>query len=121
MPRPRKPRTPRRSKAAAREARPASAEGLWPGRVSTGRARSDIAAGSARAFHRVAFEDGGVRTDASALPETPRESGGLLELVSAVARRALALGLSARERSFHVFVAAEPEVMIEGDIVRFAR
>lgn len=55
------------------------------------------------------------------MPETPRESGGLLELVSAVARRALALGLSARERSFHVFVAAEPEVMIEGDIVRFAR
>jgi len=69
----------------------------------------------------VAFKDVVVRTDPGALPETPRESGGLLELVSPVARRALALGLSARERSFHVFVAAEPEVMIENDIVRFAR
>jgi len=41
--------------------------------------------------------------------------------VSAVARRALTLGLTARERSFHVFVAAAPEVMIESDIVRFAK
>ena len=30
------------------------------------------------------------------------------------------LGLSAREPSFHVFVSALPEVMIEDDIVRFA-
>jgi len=69
----------------------------------------------------VPFEDVVVRTSPGLLPETPRESGGLLELVSTVARRALALGLTARERSFHVFVAAEPEVMIEDDIVRFAR
>jgi predicted ATP-dependent protease len=54
------------------------------------------------------------------LPEAPRESAGLLELVPGVARRALELGLSAREPSFHVFVAADPEVMIEDDIVRFA-
>jgi predicted ATP-dependent protease len=75
----------------------------------------------ARARHRVGVDDVVVRTDPATLPENPRESGGLLELVSTVARRALALGLSARERSFHVFVAAEQEVMIENDIVRFAR
>jgi predicted ATP-dependent protease len=40
--------------------------------------------------------------------------------VPTVARRALELGLSAREPSFHVFVAAEPEVMIEDDVVRYA-
>ena len=50
----------------------------------------------------------------------PRESAGLFELVPAIARRALELGLTAREPSFHVFVAAEPEVMIEDDIVRYA-
>jgi len=75
----------------------------------------------ARVRHRVDVDDVVVRTDPATLPENPRESGGLLELVSTVARRALALGLSARERSFHVFVAAEQEVMIENDIVRFAR
>ena len=61
-----------------------------------------------------------VRTDPSALPEAPRESHGLFEIVPAIARRALVLGLSAREPSFHVFVAAEPEVMIEDDVVRYA-
>jgi predicted ATP-dependent protease len=54
------------------------------------------------------------------LPETPLESGGLLELVSPLARRALELGLTSREPSFHTFVAAEPEVMIEDDVVRHA-
>ena len=61
-----------------------------------------------------------MRTDPSLLPETPRDSGGLFELVSPIARRALDLGLAAREQCFHVFVAAEPEVMIEDDIVRYA-
>ncbi|HEX3772447.1 MAG TPA: AAA family ATPase [Polyangiaceae bacterium] len=61
-----------------------------------------------------------MRTEPDTLPETPQESGGLLELVSTVARRALELGLSAREPSFHVFVAADPSVMIEHDIVRHA-
>jgi predicted ATP-dependent protease len=61
-----------------------------------------------------------VRTDPESLPESPRESHGLFELVPAVARRALELGLSAREPSFHVFVAAAPEVMIEDDILRYA-
>ncbi|MFO0642911.1 MAG: ATP-binding protein [Polyangiaceae bacterium] len=54
------------------------------------------------------------------LPEEPRSSDGLFEIVGSVARRALALGMAAREPSFHVFVAAEPEVMIEDDVVRFA-
>ncbi|HSY24198.1 MAG TPA: AAA family ATPase [Polyangiaceae bacterium] len=74
----------------------------------------------ARAMFRVAADDVVVRTDPTVVAETPRESRGLLELVPAVARRALELGLSAREPSFHVFVAAEPEVMIEDDIVRYA-
>jgi predicted ATP-dependent protease len=76
-----------------------------------------------RAAHdafRVRAEDVVVRTDPEILPETARESAGLLELVPTVARRALELGLSAREPSFHVFVAADPEVMIEDDIVRYA-
>ena len=61
-----------------------------------------------------------MRTDPELLPETPRENHGLFELVPAVARRALELGLSAREPSFHVFVAAGHEVMIEDDVVRHA-
>ncbi|MGH7297588.1 MAG: Lon-like protease helical domain-containing protein, partial [Polyangiaceae bacterium] len=61
-----------------------------------------------------------MRTDPATLPESPRASHGLFELVPTVARRALELGLSAREPSFHVFVAAAPEVMIEDDIVRYA-
>jgi predicted ATP-dependent protease len=66
-------------------------------------------------------EDVVVHTDTAILPETPRESGGLLELVSPLARRALELGLTGSEPSFHTFVAAEPEVMIEDDIVRHAQ
>ncbi|MEO6418616.1 MAG: AAA family ATPase, partial [Polyangiaceae bacterium] len=61
-----------------------------------------------------------IHTDPSILPEEPRESRGLFELVSPVARRALELGLAAREPSFHVFVAAESDVMIEDDILRYA-
>src|SRR5579883_1076087 len=73
-----------------------------------------------RAAYRVPPEDAVVRTDPDTLEEVPRESHGLFELVPTVARRALTLGLSAREPSCHVFVAAEPEVMIEDDIVRYA-
>ena len=62
-----------------------------------------------------------VRTDPSILPETPHDSNGLFELVGPIARRALELGLVGREPSFHVFVAAEPEVMIEDDVVRYAQ
>jgi predicted ATP-dependent protease len=68
----------------------------------------------------VAAEQVAIRTDPDILPESPRQSHGLFELVPSVARRALELGLSAREPSFHVFVAAVPEVMIEDDIVRYA-
>jgi predicted ATP-dependent protease len=85
-------------------------------------ARDGGPASAARSLstYRVRPEDVVVRTDPAMLPESPRESRGLLELVSNVARRALELGLSARDPSFHVFVAAEPEVMIEDDIVRYA-
>ncbi|MCL2450148.1 MAG: AAA family ATPase, partial [Polyangiaceae bacterium] len=74
----------------------------------------------ARDVYRVTPDDTIVRTEAESLPEAPRETEGLLELVPSVARRALELGLSAREPSFHVFVAADPAVMIENDIVRYA-
>jgi predicted ATP-dependent protease len=73
-----------------------------------------------RQGYRVRPENTIIRTDAETLAEVPRESDGLLELVPNVARRALELGLSAREPSFHVFVAAEAAVMIEDDIVRYA-
>lgn len=76
--------------------------------------------GSARDAFRVRPEEVALHTDAALLPEEPRSSGGLFELVGSITRRALALGIAAREPSFHVFVAAEPEVMIEDDIVRFA-
>ena len=76
--------------------------------------------GSGRDPFKVPAEQATQRTDPSILPETPAPSGGLFELLPTVARRALALGLAAREPSFHVFVSALPEVMIEDDIVRFA-
>jgi predicted ATP-dependent protease len=59
-------------------------------------------------------------TDPLQLPEVPEASNGLFALVSPIARRALDLGLSAREPSFHVFIAAAPEVMIEDDVVEYA-
>jgi predicted ATP-dependent protease len=70
---------------------------------------------------RVAAEAVTTHADPDLLPEVPRESGGLFELVMPVARRALNLGLAAREPSFHVFVAAATDVMIEDDIVRYAQ
>ncbi len=76
--------------------------------------------GRARETHRVDPARISHRTEPSLLPEVPRESRGLFELVSPIARRALELALTAREPSFHGFVAAHPEVMIEDDIVRYA-
>lgn len=84
--------------------------------------RDGVSAAALRSLsaYRVRPEDVVVRTDPAILPEVALQSRGLLELVPSVARRALELGLSAREPSFHVFVAAEQEVMIEDDIVRYA-
>lgn len=73
-----------------------------------------------RAAYRVIGKEACIRTSPEAIPESPGESGGLLDLVPAVARRALELGLRAREPSFHVFVAAEPEVKVEDDVVQHA-
>ncbi len=61
-----------------------------------------------------------LHTDPAQLPAIPDSSRGLFELASPTAQRAFALGLLTRESSFHVFVAADPQVMIEGDLVRFA-
>jgi predicted ATP-dependent protease len=68
----------------------------------------------------VSAKDAAVCTSPDAIREAPEESGGLLDLAPAVARRALELGLRAREPSFHVFVAAEPEVKVEDDVVQHA-
>jgi predicted ATP-dependent protease len=73
-----------------------------------------------RDAYRVPSEKVTVQTDPSILPEAPRESRGLFGIVSPIARRALELGLASREPSFHVFVAAEPAVMVEDEIVRYA-
>ena len=73
-----------------------------------------------RATHHVAVGQITVATDPFELPEVPHPSNGLFELARPTARRALELGLSAREPSFHVFVAAAPEVMIEDDVVQYA-
>lgn len=78
------------------------------------------APGQGREPFRIPAELATQRTDPALLPEVPEESGGLFELVGTVPRRALTLGLAAREPSFHVFVAASPQVMIEADIVRYA-
>jgi predicted ATP-dependent protease len=95
------------------------------GRKTTNGAKAKVDSGAdimarKRAAYRVHPEQVVIRTDPGTLPESPRESHGLFELVPTVARRALELGLSAREPSFHVFVSAEPEVMIEDDVVRYA-
>ncbi len=76
--------------------------------------------GSGRDPFRIPAELATQHTDPALLPEKPAPSGGLFELLPVIARRALTLGLAAREPSFHVFVSAQPEVMIENDIVRFA-
>jgi predicted ATP-dependent protease len=76
--------------------------------------------GGGRDPFRVPAELVAQRTDPSVLPETPEDTAGLFGLVGPVARRALTLGLAAREPSFHVFVAAGSQVMIEDDLVRFA-
>jgi hypothetical protein len=96
---------------------------LPPGPKAARSARGDESSPdrfAAREPFRVPPAEAVVRTPPASLPETPRESHGLFELVPTVARRALELGLSAREPSFHAFVAAAPEVMIEDDIVRYA-
>lgn len=78
------------------------------------------APGQGREPFRVPAELVAQVTDPSILAETPTESSGLFELVGTIPRRALTLGLAAREPSFHVYVAASPQVMIEDDIVRYA-
>jgi predicted ATP-dependent protease len=89
------------------------------------RAWSDVAADASRTRSREAFRVAPhavtMHTDPTIVPEKPRDSGGLFELVGPIARRALELGLAAREPSFHLFVSAEPEVMIEDDVVRYAQ
>jgi predicted ATP-dependent protease len=60
-----------------------------------------------------------VRLDPQALPEVPIDAS-LWDIVPKVARRSLDLGLSMPESGFHIFVAADPEVMIEDVVVSHA-
>jgi len=62
-----------------------------------------------------------LRCDPESLPPEARASDGLFELAPPVARRALDIGVLAREPSFHVFVAADPEMMVEDDVVRYVQ
>jgi predicted ATP-dependent protease len=105
----------------ARESSESLAEASALG-LAAARAWSDATSGAVRSrdAFRVSADRVTTHSDPDLLPEIPRESAGLFELVAPVARRALELGLAAREPSFHVFVAAEPEVMIEDDVVRYA-
>ena len=91
--------------------------GAWNG---DGSSREEVPS-DLRERARVAPELATVRTSSDVLPEEPSQTtSGLLDLVGSVSRRALELGLAAREPSFHVFVAARPEVGIENDVLRFA-
>ena len=98
---------------------PASAVGVGSVRAWLDANRAP-APGQGREPFRIPAELVVQNTDPAILAEVPSESGGLFELLSTIARRALTLGLAAREPSFHVYVAASPQVMIEDDIVRYA-
>ena len=60
-----------------------------------------------------------VRVDPEALPEQPIDAS-LWDIVPKVARRSLDLGLSMPESGFHIFVAADSEVMVEDVVVSHA-
>jgi predicted ATP-dependent protease len=83
-------------------------------------ANQSPAPGSGRDPFRIPTELVAQHTDPGLLPDKPVDPGGLFELLGTVPRRALTLGMASREPSFHVYVAAQPEVMIEDDVVRFA-
>ncbi|HSO32118.1 MAG TPA: hypothetical protein VLT33_06375, partial [Labilithrix sp.] len=100
--------------AAAAEAGPPSLNGSVRAWLDANRAP---APGQGREPFRIPAELVALYTDPASLPERPLDSGGLFELVSTVARRALTLGLASREPSFHVFVAASQQLIIEDDIV----
>lgn len=72
---------------------------------------------STRAGFLVPAANLGLQLDPSSLPEPPQPDGSLLALLDPIARRALDLGLSSPEPGFHVFVATEPDVPIEDELL----
>jgi predicted ATP-dependent protease len=74
-----------------------------------------------RANREVSASDISVRTDPGLLDEQPREVADRVGMLPARGARALELGLSPRNPGFHVFVACEPEVRFEHDVVLAAR
>lgn len=62
-------------------------------------------------------DDVRVRTAPESLPETPLAVSDRLLLIAPRAQRALSRGVRASDPTFHVFVAAEPELQIEDDVL----
>jgi predicted ATP-dependent protease len=75
---------------------------------------------AARSRARVPSEVLTVPSSLPCLPAKPADATGLIDLLPEATRRALLLGITSREPSFHVFVAVDPSLKIEDDLVRFA-
>jgi predicted ATP-dependent protease len=71
-----------------------------------------------RASRRVAPDEITIRTNPELLAETPQEVTDRVGMLPPRASAALRLGLSSGIAGFHVHVACEPDVMIDGDLVR---
>jgi predicted ATP-dependent protease len=74
-----------------------------------------------RANREVPAEQVTLRGDPDVLAEAPETTVDRIGLLPARARRALELGLSLRNPGFHVFVACDPDLMFDKDIVKAAR
>lgn len=70
-----------------------------------------------RASREVPAHEAAVRTPDDILDEKPLEVPERIELLQPAAARALRLGLSPRSPGFHVYVACDPELLFERDVV----
>ncbi len=74
---------------------------------------------AAREMVRVSANFVAQPTDPATLPDVPDTVDSLLDLASPIARRALALGVQARDSRLHVFVSVDPEIAIDEDVLHF--
>ncbi|MCU0693852.1 MAG: AAA family ATPase, partial [Polyangiaceae bacterium] len=70
-----------------------------------------------RVSRQVAAEDVTVHTPEDCLPEEPEVATDRLGLLGPRAQRALRLGLSAKNPGFHVYVACDPDLLFDKDVV----